>query len=113
MDRSCICWCMHAILRIANLSVSSPLELDAQQSNLCGVAKDEVLQGHLLDIPVGTLDGVLDGALHAIYQLLQPDLHHACTITSMLVRVGLQNQSLLLDYQCNVATSQLLVLPNA
>lgn len=104
---------MHAILRIANLSVSSPLELDAQQSNLSRVAKDEVLQGHLLDIPVGTLDGVLDGSLHAIYQLLQPDLHHACTITSMLVRVGLQNQSLLLDYQCNVATSQLLVLPNA
>ncbi len=79
---------MHAILSIANLSVSSPLELDAQQSNLSRVAKDEVLQGHLLDIPVGPLDGVLDGSLHAIYQLLQPDLHHACTITSMLVRVA-------------------------
>lgn len=78
---------MHAISSIADLSVSSPLELDAQQSNLSRVAKNEVLQGHLLDIPIGTLDGVLDGSLHAIYQLLQPDLHHACKITSMLVRV--------------------------
>ena len=104
---------MHADLHVANLSVSSPLELDAQQSNLSGVAKNEILQGHLLDIPVGTLDGVLDGSLHAIYQLLQPDLHHACNITSMLVRVGLQNQSLLLDYQSNAATSQLLVVSNA
>lgn len=103
---------MHAISRIANLSVSSPLELDAQQSNLSGVAKDEILQGHLLDVSVGTLDGVLDGSLHAVDQLLQPDLHHTYTITSMLIRIGLQNQ-LTLDEKSNTATSELLVLSNA
>lgn len=66
------------------LRLGRPLELDAQQRHLGRVAKDKVLQRHLLHVAHRALDDLLHRVLHRVHQPLQPHLNVALGVDRML-----------------------------